>query len=54
MAAAAGLVVTLVPVLMGCLVRGRILSETHNPLNRVLILIVPIASPNYALSVQDF
>ncbi|ADC62456.1 efflux RND transporter permease subunit [Allochromatium vinosum] len=37
MAAAAGLAVTLVPVLMGYLVRGRIPSETANPLNRWLI-----------------
>ncbi|MGD8642680.1 MAG: efflux RND transporter permease subunit [Chromatiales bacterium] len=37
MAAAAGLAVTLVPVLMGYLIRGRIPRETSNPLNRVLI-----------------
>ena len=37
MAAAAGLSVTLVPVLMGYLIRGRIPSETANPLNRGLI-----------------
>ncbi|MBS0568966.1 MAG: efflux RND transporter permease subunit, partial [Proteobacteria bacterium] len=37
MAAAAGLAVTLVPVLMGYLVRGRIRAEHENPLNRVLI-----------------
>ena len=37
MAAAAGLAVTLVPVLMGYLIRGRIPSEAANPLNRVLI-----------------
>jgi Cu(I)/Ag(I) efflux system membrane protein CusA/SilA len=37
MAAAAGLAVTLVPVLMGYLIRGRIPSETANPLNRCLI-----------------
>ncbi|MDQ6620667.1 MAG: efflux RND transporter permease subunit [Pseudomonadota bacterium] len=37
MAAAAGLSVTLVPVLMGYLIRGRIPSETSNPVNRVLI-----------------
>ncbi len=37
MAAAAGLAVTLVPVLMGYLVRGRIPAETANPLNRALI-----------------
>lgn len=37
MAAAAGLAVTLVPVLMGYLVRGRIRAEQNNPLNRGLI-----------------
>ncbi|MFM2119765.1 MAG: hypothetical protein RL722_1233, partial [Pseudomonadota bacterium] len=37
MAAAAGLSVTLVPVLMGYLVRGHIPHETANPLNRGLM-----------------
>ena len=37
MAAAAGLSVTLIPVLMGYLIRGRIPHEQQNPLNRVLI-----------------
>jgi Cu(I)/Ag(I) efflux system membrane protein CusA/SilA len=37
MAAAAGLSVTLVPVLMGYLIRGRIPDERSNPLNRWLI-----------------
>jgi len=37
MAAAAGLSVTLIPVLMGYLVRGHIRPELANPLNRVLI-----------------
>jgi Cu(I)/Ag(I) efflux system membrane protein CusA/SilA len=37
MAAAAGLSVTLIPVLMGYLIRGRIPSEQANPLNRWLI-----------------
>jgi copper/silver efflux system protein len=37
MAAAAGLAVTLVPVLMGYLVRGRIRPERDNPINRGLI-----------------
>jgi copper/silver efflux system protein len=37
MAAAAGLAVTLIPVLMGWLIRGRIPPETANPLNRGLI-----------------
>lgn len=36
MAAAAGLSITLVPVLMGYLIRGRIRSEAENPVNRVL------------------
>ena len=39
MAAAAALSVTLVPVLMGYLVRGRIPRETSNPLNRVLMAV---------------
>jgi Cu(I)/Ag(I) efflux system membrane protein CusA/SilA len=37
MAAAAALAVTLVPVLMGYFIRGRIPSEQANPLNRLLI-----------------
>ena len=37
MAAAAGLAVTLIPVLMGYLIRGKIPAENANPLNRVLI-----------------
>ena len=37
MAAAAGLSVTLVPVLMVLLIRGRIPLERRNPINRVLI-----------------
>ncbi len=37
MAAAAGLAVTLVPVLMGYLIRGRIPAEEKNPINRFLI-----------------
>jgi Cu(I)/Ag(I) efflux system membrane protein CusA/SilA len=37
MAAAAGLAITLVPVLMGYFIRGRILPEQRNPLNRLLI-----------------
>jgi copper/silver efflux system protein len=36
-AAAAGLSVTLVPVLMGYLIRGRIPHESSNPINRVLV-----------------
>nr|WP_086937409.1 efflux RND transporter permease subunit [Thaumasiovibrio occultus] len=37
MAAAAGLAITLVPVLMGYFVRGRILPENKNPVTRVLV-----------------
>ena len=37
MAAAAGLSVTLVPVLMGYWIRGRLPDESRNPLNRLLI-----------------
>jgi Cu(I)/Ag(I) efflux system membrane protein CusA/SilA len=39
MAVAAGLAVTLIPVLMGYLIRGRIPEERKNPLNRALIAI---------------
>lgn len=39
MAAAAGLAVTLIPVLMGYLIRGRIPDEQKNPLNRALIAV---------------
>ena len=39
MAAAAGLSVTLIPVLMGYLVRGKIPDERANPLNRFLIAV---------------
>ncbi|MCK5263479.1 MAG: efflux RND transporter permease subunit, partial [Gammaproteobacteria bacterium] len=37
MAAAAGLSITLVPVLMGYFIRGRITPEKNNPVNRILI-----------------
>ncbi|GAB3266032.1 efflux RND transporter permease subunit [Chitinimonas naiadis] len=37
MAAAAGLSITLIPVLMGYWIRGSIPAESHNPLNRSLI-----------------
>lgn len=39
MAAAAGLAVTLIPVLMGYLIRGRIPDEHKNPINRGLIAV---------------
>ncbi|MDE2598403.1 MAG: efflux RND transporter permease subunit [Rhodocyclaceae bacterium] len=37
MAAAAGLSVTLIPILMGYWIRGKLPDESRNPLNRVLI-----------------
>jgi copper/silver efflux system protein len=39
MAAAAGLAVTLIPVLMGYFIRGRIPQERRNPINRGLIAV---------------
>ncbi len=39
MAAAAGLSITLVPVLMGYFIRGRITPEHKNPINRLLVAI---------------
>ncbi|WP_299177733.1 efflux RND transporter permease subunit [uncultured Neptuniibacter sp.] len=39
MAAAAGLAITLVPVLMGYCIRGRVLPEHKNPLNRLLLAV---------------
>lgn len=39
MAAAAGLAVTLIPVLMGLFVRGRIRSAEQNPINRALVAV---------------
>jgi len=45
MAAAAGLSITLVPVLMGYFIRGRIIPEKKNPINRgLLIAYQPIVS----------
>ncbi|MBT4880665.1 MAG: efflux RND transporter permease subunit [Alphaproteobacteria bacterium] len=38
MAAAAGLSITLVPVLMGYFIRGKITPERKNPINRILII----------------
>jgi Cu(I)/Ag(I) efflux system membrane protein CusA/SilA len=37
MAASAGLAITLIPVLMGYFIRGKVLSEKQNPVNRLLI-----------------
>jgi Cu(I)/Ag(I) efflux system membrane protein CusA/SilA len=57
MAAAAGLSVTLVPVLMGYLIRGRIPDERTNPLNRMLVaayrplLAAVLRAPRTALAV---
>ncbi|MBB6520500.1 efflux RND transporter permease subunit [Pseudoteredinibacter isoporae] len=43
MAASAGLAITLVPVLMGYFIRGKVISEKKNPLNRMLIsLYMPV------------
>ncbi|WP_395375922.1 efflux RND transporter permease subunit [Marinicella sp. W31] len=43
MAAAAALAITLVPVLMGYFVRGKVLSERKNPINRFLLgIYVPV------------
>jgi len=39
MAAAAGLSITVVPVLMGYFIRGKVVSEKKNPLNRLLVYI---------------
>jgi Cu(I)/Ag(I) efflux system membrane protein CusA/SilA len=39
MAAAAGLSITLVPVLMGYFIRGRITPEHSNPINRMLVAV---------------
>ncbi|NNF51797.1 MAG: efflux RND transporter permease subunit [Gammaproteobacteria bacterium] len=39
MAAAAGLSITLVPVLMGYFIRGRVTPEHKNPINRLLIAV---------------
>jgi len=39
MAAAAGLSITLVPVLMGYFIRGKVMPEHRNPINRALVAI---------------
>ncbi|WP_299981352.1 efflux RND transporter permease subunit [uncultured Pseudoteredinibacter sp.] len=57
MAAAAGLAITLVPVLMGYFIRGKVVSERKNPLNRLLtaiylpILKVVMGAPKLTLLV---
>ena len=50
MAAAAGLAVTLVPVLMGYFIRGKVLPEHKNPINRGL---VALYRPVLALSLKS-
>ncbi|KAF7764254.1 Cu(I)/Ag(I) efflux system membrane protein CusA/SilA [Pseudoalteromonas citrea] len=37
MAASAGLAITLIPVLMGYFIRGKVISERKNPINKLLI-----------------
>lgn len=45
MAAAAGLAITLTPVLMGLCIRGKVISEESNPLNRLVkSLYLPVLS----------
>jgi Cu(I)/Ag(I) efflux system membrane protein CusA/SilA len=39
MAASAGLAITLIPVLMGYFIRGKVISEQKNPINRLLIAV---------------
>ena len=57
MAAAAGLAITLIPVLMGYLIRGKIPQEKKNPLNRGLMALYQpllarvLAFPKITLSV---
>jgi Cu(I)/Ag(I) efflux system membrane protein CusA/SilA len=57
MASAAGLAVTLVPVLMGYLIRGRIPDERRNPISRALLAVYQpllgcvLAFPKTALSI---
>lgn len=60
LAAAAGLAITLIPVLMGYMIRGRIPSETSNPINRVLIrayrpwLNASLAHPKWTIAIAFF
>ncbi|WP_076593528.1 efflux RND transporter permease subunit [Herminiimonas arsenitoxidans] len=57
LAAAAGLAITLIPVLMGYMIRGRIPSEASNPINRVLIrayrpwLNASLAHPKWTIAI---
>lgn len=60
MAAAAALSITLVPVLMGYLIRGKIKAEQENPVNRVLmaiyrpILQASLQAPKTTLVIASF
>ncbi|CAL61719.2 Cation efflux system protein CusA [Herminiimonas arsenicoxydans] len=57
LAAAAGLAITLIPVLMGYMIRGRIPSEASNPINRVLIRVyrpwlnASLAHPKWTIAI---
>ncbi|MFC7287423.1 CusA/CzcA family heavy metal efflux RND transporter [Herminiimonas sp. KBW02] len=57
LAAAAGLAITLIPVLMGYMIRGRIPSEAANPINRVLIRVyrpwlnASLAHPKWTIAI---
>jgi Cu(I)/Ag(I) efflux system membrane protein CusA/SilA len=57
MAAAAGLSITLVPVLMGYFIRGRIIPESRNPVDRALIFLyrpfirLVLARPGWVLGI---
>lgn len=57
LAAAAGLAITLIPVLMGYMIRGRIPSEASNPINRILIrayrplLNASLAHPKWTIAI---
>ena len=52
MAAAAGLAVTLIPVLMGYLIRGRIPDESANPINRFLIRGLPPTAATWCFAIR--
>ena len=60
LAAAAGLAITLIPVLMGYMIRGRIPSEASNPINRILIrayrpwLNASLAHPKWTIAIAFF
>jgi Cu(I)/Ag(I) efflux system membrane protein CusA/SilA len=60
LAAAAGLAITLIPVLMGYMIRGRIPSEASNPINRILIrayrpwLNASLVHPKWTIAIAFF